>query len=361
MSLGQRTKLNLESFGPSEIPESGLANPTPPRLVRQSSGLPPIGSALNYSADASDGPKLEHTTTSSSVPITPATEVFGNTAPTTRPASAIMNESTPSDGEVMRLKFELAQAQNKITRLDQELASTRHGHLGLDQPTSISPVDTGFSGGNQSAPTVSRTTGLHLANANTQYISREGGHPWSGYDDSRSDTSDAPSATGFNRPRNIWGGMKQIPSALGPGGPPPPEMPQNGPWVGRAASHSYVEPSMSYDPATTSNFRPDRLTPDFDFTTKPPGSRRGNRYDTRFGGPGFGGTGQGYSSQPSYGGYAYPPGQYDAITSGGSQNSMGTGVYSSYQPTPVGTPLSPLASEFTSMSGSAGPWKSEVS
>ncbi|KAI3338553.1 armadillo-type protein [Ustulina deusta] len=358
-SCPKRTKLNLESFGPSEIPESGLANPTPPRLVRQSSGLPPIGSALNYSADASDGPKLEHTTTSSSVPITPATEVFGNTAPTTRPASAIMNESTPSDGEVMRLKFELAQAQNKITRLDQELASTRHGHLGLDQPTSISPVDTGFSGGNQSAPTVSRTTGLHLANANTQYISREGGHPWSGYDDSRSDTSDAPSATGFNRPRNIWGGMKQIPSALGPGGPPPSEMPQNGPWVGRAASHSYVEPSMSYDPATTSNFRPDRLTPDFDFTTKPPGSRRGNRYDTRFGGPGFGGTGQGYSSQPSYGGYAYPPGQYDAITPGGSQNSMGTGVYSSYQPTPVGTPLSPLASEFTSMSGSAGPWKSE--
>ncbi|KAI1427538.1 armadillo-type protein [Xylaria sp. FL1777] len=360
ISLGQRTKLNLESFGSSEIPEPGLANPTPPRLIRQTSGLPPIGSALNYSADATDGHKLEHTATSSSVPITPATEVFGNTAPAIRPSSATMNESTTSDEEVMRLKFELAQAQNKITRLDQELASTRHGHFGLDQPTSISPVDTGFSGGNQSAPPVSRTTSIHPANTNTQYISRDGGHPWSGYDDSRSDTSDALSATGFNRSRNIWGGMKQTPRAIGPNGLPPSEMPQNGPWIGRAASHSYVEPSMSYDPATTGNLRPERLTPDFDFTTKPLGSRRGNRYDTRFGGQSFGGTTQSYSSQ-GYGGYAYPQGQYDpgAITSGGSQNSMGPGVYPSYQPTPVGTPLSPLASEFTSMSGSAGPWKSE--
>ncbi|KAI1272604.1 armadillo-type protein [Xylaria sp. FL0933] len=361
-SCPKKNKLNFESFGPSEIPETGMTNPTPSRLVRQLSGLPPIGSAFTYSADASDGSKLEHTATSSSVPITPATEDFGNTVPAIRPASATMNDSATSDEEVMRLKFELAQAQNKITRLDQELASSRHGHLGLDQPTSISPVDTGFSSGNQSAPTVSRTNSLHPTNANTQYITRDGGQPWSGYDDSRSDTSDALSATGFNRSRNIWGGIKQAPRPHGPGGaPPPPEMPLNGPWVGRAASHSYVEPSPSYEPAITSNFRPERLTPDFDFTIKPPGSRRGNRFDTRFSGQSYPGTGQGYHSQ-AYGGYPYPQGQYDpsAITSGGSQNGMGAGLYSSFQPTPVGTPLSPLASEFTSMSLNAGPWKSEA-
>ncbi|KAI1312700.1 armadillo-type protein [Xylaria venustula] len=359
-SCPKRAKPNLEPFGLSEIPDSRLTNPTPSILDRQLSGLPPIGSALNYSAEASDGPKLEHTATSSSVPITPANEAFGSTAPVIRPASATVDESTSSDEEVMRLKFELAQAQNKITRLDQELASTRHGHLGLDQPIGISPVDPGFSGGTQPVSTVSRTTGHHPPNANTQYINRDSAHPWSGYDDSRSDTSDALSATGFNRSRNIWGNLKQAPRALGPGGPLPPEMPQNGPWIGRAASHSYVEPSMSYDPATIGTFRPERLTPDFDFTTKPPGSRRGNRYDNRFGGQGFAGAGQGFTSQ-GYGGYAYPPGQYGsgAITSGGSQNSMSAGLYSSYQPTPVGTPLSPLASEFTSMSGNAGPWKSE--
>ncbi|TRX94688.1 hypothetical protein FHL15_004460 [Xylaria flabelliformis] len=357
MSLRQKTKLNHESFGHSEIPELGPTDTSLSRLPKQSSGLPPF----NYSTEASEGSNLQHTATSSSVPITPATEGFGNTAPTTRPASATMNESSASDEELMRLKFELAQAQSKITRLDQELASTRQGHSGLDQPTSISPVNTEFPIGNQSAPAFSRVPGLHSINTGVQYSGREGGHPWPGYDDNRSDTSDALSATGFNRSRSIWGGMKQNPNALGPGGLPPAEMPQNGPWIGRAASHSFVEPGISYDPTVTGNFRHERLTPDFDFTTKPPGSRRGNRYDIRFSGQGFAGTGQSYGSQPGYGGYGYSQGQYDpsAITSGGSQNNMSTGVYSSYQPTPVGTPLSPLASEFTSMSGNAGPWKSE--
>ncbi|KAF2966138.1 hypothetical protein GQX73_g7411 [Xylaria multiplex] len=366
-SCPKRTKLNHETFGPSEIPDLGPADPTPPRLARRSSGIPPIGSFLNYSADMSDYRQLEYPKTSSSVPITPATQVFGNRAPDARPASATLNESTTCDEEVMRLKFELAKAQNKITRLDQELASTRHGHLGLDQPTNISSVDTELPGGNQSTACLSRTTSLHPANSNTQYMSKEGGHPWPGYDDSRSDTSNALSATGFNRSRNIWGGMKQIPSAIGPGpAPSHPEMLQNAPWAGRAASHSYVESSTSYDPNITSNFRTERLTPDFDLTTKPLVSRRGSRYDARlggqvFGGQGFGGTGQGYNNQPGYGGYNYTQGQYDtgAVTSGGSQNSMGTGVYSSYQTAPVGTSLSPLASEFTSMTGSAGPWKSE--
>ncbi|RWA13703.1 hypothetical protein EKO27_g1387 [Xylaria grammica] len=362
-SCPKKAKPNLETFGPSEIPESGPANPTPPRLARQSSYLPPIGSALNNSVEANNGLKLEHHATSNSVPITPATEVFGNTALAARPASATMNESTTSGEEVMRLKFELVQAQNQITRLDQELASTRHGHLSLDQPTRISPVDTEFPSGNQSAVTVSHTTSHHPINPSTQYMSREGGNLWSGYDDSRSDTSDALSATGFDRTRNIWGGTKQQPiRALGPGSlSPAPELPPNGPWTGRAAGHSYVEPNPSYDP-TTSNIRAERLTPDFDLTTKPPGSRRGNRYDARFsgqgfGGQGFGGTVQGYNNQPSY----YAQAQYDpgAIASGSSQHSTVTGVYSNYRQTPVGTSLSPLASEFTSMSGSAGPWKSD--
>ncbi|KAI1364493.1 armadillo-type protein [Xylaria arbuscula] len=360
MSLGQRTQQGLDSFGTAEVLEANRPDPSPPMLGRQSTGLPPIGSGLTYSAEGSDGPRLEHTATSSSVPITPATEMFGSTGPSTRPASATMNESAPSDEEVMRLKFELAQAQSKITRL-QELASTRHGHLGQGQPTDASPIDIGCPDVKQPAPPAPRPMGLHSTNANTHYISREASRPWSSYDDSRSDTSDALSATGFNRSRNIWGGVKPIPNAVGLGGPHPLGMPQNGPWAGRAASHSYVEPTMSYEPAPADNFRPDRLTPDFDFTTKPPGSRRGSRYDARFGGQPYGSTGQSYSNQPSYGGYSFPQGQYEpgVITSGGSQNSMGTGVYANYQPTPVGTSLSPLASEFTSISVSAGPWKSE--
>ncbi|GAP85619.2 putative pumilio-family RNA binding repeat protein [Rosellinia necatrix] len=348
-SCPKRTKLNHEPFGSSEIPD------------HRSSGLSVNGNSGNFPAGANDGPNPEYAVTSSSVPITPANEIFGSTAPTTRPASATVNDSAAGDGELMRLKFELVQAQNKITRLDQELASTRQGPLSLDRPTSISPVNTEFPGGQQAASNASRIPGLHPANTSAQYVGRESGHTWSGYEDNRSDNSDSLSATGFNRSRNIWGGIKQTPSALGPGGLPPPEMPQNGPWFGRAASHSYVESTMAYEPAATSNFRLERLTPDFDLTTKPLGNRRGNRFDTRFGGQGFSSAGQGYGTQLGYGGYTYPQNQYDpnAIASGGSQNGMGAGVYSSYQPTPVGTPLSPLASEFTSMSGTSGPWKSE--
>ncbi|KAI1108430.1 armadillo-type protein [Nemania sp. NC0429] len=360
-SCPKRTKLNHEMLGSPEVPDLVPADPTTSRLTESSSGLPPFGNGPSYLAETSDGPQMEHATTSSSVPITPATEVFGNTAPLTRPASATMDESTPSDDEVIRLKFELAQAQNKITRLDQQLASTRQGHPGLDLPTSISPVNTEFLSGNQSAPTVSRIPGHHAVNVGAQYVSRDGGqHPWSGYDDNRSDTSDALSATGFDRSRNIWGGVKQTPSLLSSGGLAT-MIPQNGPWIGRVASHGYVESDMSYTPDPPASFRPDRLTPDFDLTAKPPGSRRGNRFDTRFSGQGFSGGGQGYGNQPGYGGFTYPQGQYDTggAASGGSQNGMGAGVYP-YQPTPVGTPLSPLANEFTSISGNAGPWKSET-
>src|SRR3954451_12854900 len=62
---------------------------------------------------------------SSSLPITPATEAYPTTAPTTRSASIAPNDGIAGPDEVLRLKLELAQAQNKISRLDQELAQTR--------------------------------------------------------------------------------------------------------------------------------------------------------------------------------------------------------------------------------------------
>ncbi|KAI0205647.1 armadillo-type protein [Astrocystis sublimbata] len=368
LSLRQRGKQKQESFGHLEVPDEYLTDPAPCGSSKESSILPSTGGATSYSMNARDNPALEDSANSGSVPVvTPTTESFPSTTPATRSASATVDESVPSNGEVLRLKFELAQAHKELNRLEErrreELAS-RQGHSGVDLPTSISPVNTELPGRNQSAPTTfPRNPALHPVHAGTQYNSREGGHPWSGYDDSRSDTSDALSATGFNGfngPRSIWGGMKQTTSGIGSGGLPPPDMPPSGQWVGRASSHSLVEPLMPYDSAGASNMRHEQLTPDLDFVSKPPGGRRGNRYDTRFGEQGFVGTGQSYNNQPGYSGYAYNPGQYDpnTIVSGGSQN-MGAGAYSSYQSTPVGTPLSALASEFTSMPGDSGPWKPE--
>ncbi|KAI8623523.1 ARM repeat-containing protein [Xylariaceae sp. FL1651] len=359
-SYPKRTKLNHETLGPSDISDSTPVNLLLGRLDQQSHGLVPIGNAINFPAEASCEPELDHIPSSNSVPITPAAESFGNTAPTARPASATMNDSNISDEEVMRLKFELAQAQNKISRLDHQL-SARQVRPGFDQPHSNSPVDTEFPSISQSIPNASRLSGLHPINTSTNYNGREGGTAWPGHEDSRSDTSDSVSVTGFNRPRNIWGGTKQAQGALPSSGLPPPEMLQNAPWAGRAASHGYTDYAMSFDPTASSNFRGDRLTPDFDLTTRPPSGRRGNRYDARLGGQGLSGAAQAFGGQPGYGGYGYPQGQYEPGPSacGGSQNGMTTGGYSNYQPSPVGTPLSPLASEFTSMSSNAGQWKSE--
>jgi hypothetical protein len=292
---------------------------------------------------------MEQATSSSSVPITPATESYGSTAPVTRPASAAMDDSNAGE-ELMRLKFELAQARDKIYILDQQLASTRQVRPGIDQPTCTSPVESGFLVEGHPVPMTTRGPSVPPANPSAPFMGREGGHSWPGYDDSRSDTSDPVSAAGFNRPRNIWGTMKQTPGGMGP-----PDVPQSGPWIGRAASHSCVESGVSYDASAAGNFRPERLTPDFDLTTKPPGTRRGTRFDPRF-------SGQNYGGQAGYCGYNYPQGAYEPgpIPSGNSQNGMGATVYSNYQPTPVGTSLSPLASEFTSMTNAAGPWKSEV-
>ncbi|KAI1179901.1 armadillo-type protein [Nemania sp. FL0916] len=355
-SCPEKPKQSHESIGASEMPEPSPDLPASFGLAQQSSGFLPNRNTPNYAAEATNFSQPERTATSNSVPIMPATETFGNTGPATRPASAAMNGSSATNNEeVLRLKLELAHAQNRITHLDQELASTRQGHVGPDHPINPSPVNTEFAGPTQSAPTASRVPGLHPINTTAQYLGREAGHSWSGYEDNQSDTSEALSATGFNRSRDIWGGMKSAPCAPGPNGHPPHQMPQNGMWNGRPASHSYTESNMTYGPTPAGTFRPERLTPDFDLTAKPLGSRRSSRYDTRFGDHNFAGAGQGYAE------YSYSQGQYDPVipSAGGSQNNMGPGLYTGRLPTPIGTPLSPLASEFTSMSGSAEPWKSE--
>ncbi|KAI1431546.1 armadillo-type protein [Xylaria sp. CBS 124048] len=357
-SCPEKTKLNHEQFSPSETAQSGLANSNPSGPAQQSSGPPVTGNALKYSLEPVEGQTAEHARARNSMPVTPATENIGNAAPITRPASATVNQTAVSEEEVMRLKLQLAHAQSQIIRLE-GLASTRQSRMGLDQSTSTSPVDVNFPGLNHSVPTKSRIPGLNPVTAGPHYMGREGGRPWSGYDNNRSDTSDGLSATGFTRPRNIWGGMKQMPTALAPGGIPPLDMPPNGTWVGRAASHSYVDSGHLYGHAATGNFRPERLTPDFDLTTKPPGTKRGSRFDNRFGPQGYGNAGQGYNDQSVYGGYPYAQGQFDTrAIQPGPHHGLGTG-YPNYQPTPVSTTLSPLATEFTSLSTGTGPWKSE--
>ncbi|KAF5019351.1 hypothetical protein F66182_8640 [Fusarium sp. NRRL 66182] len=267
---------------------------------------------------------FDHASSSNSLPVTPATDAFPSTAPTTRPASATYEDSHSDSDEVTRLKMQLAQAHNEITKLDQELSETRVVKPEPDPPAF------GFRG--------------------PVYPSREGA--WASPDDTRSDTSDAMSASVFSRTRGIWG-TQAAPFAntlQAPVAEPTP-----GKWLGgRVFNPSCQEPTGTPYPLMDS-YRGDRLTPDSEMVRSNHG-RRGNRYDSRFNspqpfGPGYGGGYNSPANHPDYVGSPVPGAPMNIPSHGLSP----MGVYPPYAG-PAGTALSPHASEFTSKAG----WKNEV-
>ncbi|KAI0884789.1 ARM repeat-containing protein [Annulohypoxylon maeteangense] len=351
-SYPKKIKLSHE---PSGHPDSSPMDNLLEHLNHHTNVLNQQGEAFKASEDGNSAPPtLQHASSSSSVPITPATETFGSTAPTTRPASATLKkDGEVNKDEVLRLKLELAQAQNKISRLDHELTQTRQIQPGLEYGIGGSPVDNEFSPEFRPDSDPSRVLGPLAPNAvGHQAMGREGQY-WSSFDDSRSDTSDALSATGFNRSRRLWG-PKNNQGPFQGGGFPGPDTPHNQ-WNGRSAQQQgFMDQNMAYEPSVSGNYRGDRLTPDYDLTIRPSSSRRNARFDTRLGTPAFGAN-PGLSGGYNYGGSNYGA---DNGTQGPPQAPSNSGMYSNYQPTPVGTPLSPFATEFTSATGVV-PWKPE--
>ncbi|KAM4059891.1 pumilio-family RNA binding repeat domain-containing protein [Hirsutella rhossiliensis] len=270
---------------------------------------------------------LDLGSSSSSLPMTPATDAFPATAPTTRPASTALDEARPEAEEVLRLKLQLAQAQNHISKLDQELAKSR---------TAKAEPDLQGIGVPRNVSSISRDT------------------TWMTADDAQSDSSDALSATAFNRARGIWGTSK---GAFNNALPAPVSEASPGNWgAGRSFNQGYVEANGTY-PNTMECYRGERLAADPDLLMRPSGGRRSNRYDNRLGAPyqfgsGSGGMGAPVNQFESIGG-PMPSGTLNAAPGLGP---MGMGVYPPYQQQPIGTTLSPHASEFTSKAG----WKSEA-
>ncbi|KAJ4254877.1 hypothetical protein NW762_009675 [Fusarium torreyae] len=294
------------------------------KLSEQQARLSQQNEALKSRDDGSQYARgFDHASSSNSLPVTPATEAFPSTAPTTRPASATLEDARSESEEIIRLKLQLAQANSEITKLDQELAESRSIKAEPDAPVF------GFRG--------------------PVYPPREG--PWNSPDDARSDTSDTMSASAFSRTRGIWGNQQApfVNTLQAPVAEPAP-----GKWLGgRVFNQPCPEPIGTPYPVMD-NYRNERLTPDAEMLRSNYG-RRGNRYENRFNspqpfGPGYGG---GYNSpvnQPDYMGSFAPGAPMHA-----SQGLGPMGVYPPY-PGPVGTPLSPHASEFTSKAG----WKNEV-
>ncbi|PHH77766.1 hypothetical protein CDD80_234 [Ophiocordyceps camponoti-rufipedis] len=273
---------------------------------------------------------FDHASSSSSLPLTPATDGFPATAPATRPASATLDEARPEADEVLHLKLQLAQAQNQISKLGQELARSNS--------TKIDP-DFQCLGMPRNLPSLSRES------------------TWMATDDSQSDSSDAMSATAFNRARGIWGNPKATFS--NPSLPIPVPANEPSPWTGgRVFNQGYADAGGQFP--VGDGYRGERLTTDSDLLMRPSAGRRGQRFDNRLGAPHqFGG---------GFGGMTGPVGHFDSMSTPVPLPSnamsvapglapMSMGVFSPYQQQPIGTTLSPHASEFTSNAT----WKNEVS
>jgi hypothetical protein len=306
---------------------------------------------------------------SSSVPITPANESANSsavpTAPTTSPPS-IAGEvaTTVSATEVARLQAELEAAKRKIARMDEELAQTTITKHTIDQAIG------GASEADFPLNSQEIADRLHQLPAVVRpQVNRD--NSWAAPDDGHSDTSDALSATGFNRARvaAAWNtGAKptfqglQAPMAMTSFQQPSAAV-ASGQWS-RGYGQPFVDTPMSYGPAPA--FNNDRMMPEPDMLT--PQLPRRNQPGRMYNRSSASSYPYASSSASSFDGFTPSSTPYGSgvMTSGfpgmsGAMNmNMPTtmGMYDGYQPQPIGTPLSPHAPEFTS---SAATWKNEVS
>lgn len=297
--------------------------------------------------------------TANSAVTTPALDSFNvSTAPTAGTPSPAGDVSTQmSAEEVLRLKLELEAAKGKIARMDQELAQSRITKHTLDQVIGT-PSELDYPAGQQTEDSDLRLSNFqqglkpNIRSQNNRELS------WATADDSRSDTSDALSAGGFNRTRAIWGNVpKPFPGPQATSANfQPSEALATSQWMSRSFGQPFVDNTMQYAGPQMGAFRGDRMMSDSDPLMAPPANRRNNiggRFNNRAVGS-FSYAG----STGSYDGYtASAP--YSAGNGAGASLGLGmsTGMYSGYQPQPIGTPLSPHAPEFTSTTG----WKGDVS
>ncbi len=363
---------------PSAVNEVNPMDKLLAKLSEQQAVINKQHEALKSSEDTSYARTADYiATANSSVPITPAPESFNNsTAPTTSPPSNASDDNSPqSVDEVARLKAELEAARGKIARMDQELAQTRITKHTLDQAIGNSS-ETDYPLNHQVDDRLN-----HLPPNLRPQIQRD--NSWAAQDDARSDTSDALSASGFNRARAIWanGGKPAFPGAQGAF--QSSEAPNAGQWMNRGFGQPFVDnsmgsmppmpsmpamPSMPYNGPPMNAFRNNGMMPDPELLMAPPAIRRGPM-GSRFNNRSSAGSFPYASSNSSFDGYTpstTPFASVAGVTHLGGQMgmgmntgmNMGTNAYGGYQPQPIGTPLSPHAPEFTS---SAVSWKSDVS
>ncbi|KJR87333.1 Pumilio-family RNA binding protein repeat protein [Sporothrix schenckii 1099-18] len=308
--------------------------------------------------DASFARAMEQQQGCSSLPITPGINgLQGSSALMLRSSSA--NQPESSD-EVLRLKLQLAHAQNKINILDNELANTCSIKSDPSQALSLANTDPDFP----SVPLPDQIgppgmIGFRAPSAARPLFNRE--NIWAQADEPRLETLDNPTGS-IGRARSMWrddikqGGFQQsfpngpssVPIGTGPYTSQPASIwPPSRP--GHQAFFDANLPGFSNTQGALDDSR-GRMTPDTDLLLRP--QRPGNRSDSR------------NPNTQAFNGYSnFNAGQVLFDTnpgfltggSGPNMNNNSLGMFPQFQQPPIGTPLSPHATEFNTDTASS--WK----
>ncbi|MCJ1285380.1 hypothetical protein MMC26_004720 [Xylographa opegraphella] len=304
---------------------------------------------------------------SSSVPLTPATDSFSVTPGTEDSDGEKTIQLDPA--EMLRLKKELDAAKNKIARQEQELSQTRIIKHTFEQARDpmLGPATI-----NKSDPVVRTIGNIQEPFSATNRPFGQRPDIIGNYDDTRSDISDALSAGACNRTQNIWSGNATqgynhgLPSPgnqqfqgqaniwgqggrqwgnrpMAPALPPlmVPHQPQ------QQMNRNYSGPASPMSGVT-------HYGSDFGQFHAAQGLRRSNTQSSR--------SGSAFVHNRNMGWDAYANSNDGSLMSMGPPSSFQQmGMFQapmSYQPRPIGTPLSPTAAEFTTNSISTNPWNS---
>lgn len=297
-----------------------------------------------------------------------------NSVTSTVPASNLTQTHQPftqedKSGELLRLKQELLAANSRIALQEQELAQTRVIKHTLDQ--ALGPPSEADLGSRE----ITEQTISHLQNAFNASNSAFGHLPdaWTGHDDSRSDSSDPLSAGAYNRSRGIWvhheSSMDREYGESVSGTSTSSSLDPNRYW----GSSSVYQPFTGTQPLQSQRapsgpspspcgFYPRPITEQMRYA---PGSIHGARRSIT----------QGHRGGPLVPAQPSPWGEFASASSSEqtlkppaspmkrpSSAFQQAGVYPmpSYLPRPIGSPLSPTATEFTGPTVNESTWSTLV-
>ncbi len=294
---------------------------------------------LDNKGESDSDVQKEEDRSSASEPFTPATESFDIVSAT---EAKEFDVSKLEAAEMLRVKQQLAAAQSVITRQEQELAESRNLKHTIDQ--AMGPASEADFGNRRdmNEDTINHLQGAFNATARPFTARADSWHP---QEDSRSDYSDGLPAGSSNRGRGIW----NVPNQPTYGATFAPSLSQQANFMDNRNLHGAWPPATSMQAGQAAIPANQRV---FSGPAVPTYGIEGRFADdgSQYNPGGMRRTTSQYNRPSS--GYNNRAGPFSSFGAGlpalttSPMTALGYGGPLVHQPRPIGTPLSPNASEF---------------